>query len=126
MGALHLQQYLDAGYSALPTIGTLFVLNFAGAVAVGGMLLAPLERLPGRSGAAAVPVLALVGAAMAATSIAFLLISEQTPLFGFLEQGYRTPILVALGSEGIAVIALAALAATSLGGWQRRLAQPAH
>ena len=34
-GALHLQQFYSAGYSALPTIGTLFVLNFAGGVALG-------------------------------------------------------------------------------------------
>ena len=33
MAALHLQQYYDAGYSAIPTIGTLFVLNFVGGVA---------------------------------------------------------------------------------------------
>src|SRR5207253_7731525 len=40
VGAVHLQQYLTL-YSAIPTIGTLFVLNFAGATAIGLGLLAP-------------------------------------------------------------------------------------
>ena len=68
MGALHLQQYLDAGYSALPTIGTLFLLNFVGAVGLGLALLLPLERLPGRVGTTALALLAVTGAAMAASS----------------------------------------------------------
>jgi hypothetical protein len=109
MGALHLQQYYGAGYSAIPTIGTLFVLNFAGAVVLGVALLAPVELLPGRAGAVAVPLLALAGAAMAATSIAFLLISEQTPLFGFLETSTSSAITVALVIESIATAALGAL-----------------
>ena len=49
VGAVHLQQY-DALYSAIPTIGTLFVLNFAGATAIGLGLLLPVERLFGRLG----------------------------------------------------------------------------
>jgi hypothetical protein len=106
MGALHLQQYLGAEYSAIPTIGTLFVLNFAGALVLAIGLLAPLERLLPRFGAAAVSLLSLGGLAMAATSIAFLLTSEHTPLFGFMESGYRTPIVVALISEGTAVVLL--------------------
>src|SRR4051812_20284178 len=43
-GAVHLQQFLKL-YSEIPTIGTLFVLNFAGATAIGVALLAPLERI---------------------------------------------------------------------------------
>ena len=42
VGAVHLQQYLYL-YSAIPTIGTLFVLNFVGATAIGLGLLAPVE-----------------------------------------------------------------------------------
>ncbi len=106
MGALHLQQYYDAGYSAIPTIGTLFVLNFVGAVAIGLPLLLPVERLPGRAGAIAVPLLAFTGAAMAATAFAFLLISQQTPLFGWLETAKTSAITVALVSEAIATVAL--------------------
>jgi hypothetical protein len=110
MGALHLQQYDDAGYSAIPTIGTLFVLNFAGGVALGLALLLPIERLPGRTGQLAVPLLAFAGSAMAATSIAFLLISEQTPLFGWLETSTSPAITVALVTEAIATAALGAVA----------------
>ncbi|MCL6441374.1 MAG: hypothetical protein K6T27_07765, partial [Thermoleophilum sp.] len=49
VGAVHLQQYLSL-YSAIPTIGALFLLNFAGATAIGLGLLAPVERLLGRLG----------------------------------------------------------------------------
>jgi hypothetical protein len=108
MGVLHLEQYLGAGYSSLSTIGTLFVLNFAGAVVLTIGLLTPLERVLPRFGAAAVSLLSLSGVAMAALSIAFLLISEHTPLFGFMEIGYRTPVVGALASEGAAVVLLSA------------------
>jgi hypothetical protein len=126
MGALHLQQYYAAGYSALPTIGTLFVLNFAGAVAVGLPLLTPLRRLPGRAGAIAVPLLAFAGAAMAATSIAFLLISEQTPLFGFLETSTSPALTAALAAESVATVALGAVAAASVRSARPQLMHPAH
>jgi hypothetical protein len=94
VGAAHLQQYLYL-YSAIPTIGTLFLLNFAGATAIGLGLLAPLDRLPGRLGAVAVPLLALGGVGLAATAFAFLLVSERTPLFGFMEPGYDPPAIMA-------------------------------
>lgn len=126
MAALHLQQYYDAGYSALPTIGTLFVLNFAGGVGLGLALLLPVERLPGRAGAIAVPLLAVTGAGMAATSIAFLLISEQTPLFGFLETSTSEAITVALVIEAIATLALGALAAVTSISAAPRHARVAH
>jgi len=113
MGALHLQQYLDAGYSALPTIGTLFLLNFVGGVALGVALLLPVGRLP-RLGASAPGLLAVTGAAMAATSFVFLLISEQTPLFGFLETSTSSALTVALVTEAVATLALSAFAATSV------------
>ena len=38
VGAVHLQQY-DYLYSAIPTIGTLFLLNFVGATAMGYLVL---------------------------------------------------------------------------------------
>ena len=38
-------------------------------------------------------------------------ISESTPLFGFRESGYRLPIALALGAEGLAVLCLGAFAA---------------
>jgi hypothetical protein len=45
VGIDHLRQYLGASYSVIPTIGTLFVLNFASAVLLAAGLVAPLERV---------------------------------------------------------------------------------
>ena len=94
VGAVHLQQY-EFLYSAIPTIGTLFLLNFVGATAIGLGLLAPVERLLGPFGRFAVNLLALGGAAQAATAFVFLLVAERTPLFGFQEPGYDPPALMA-------------------------------
>jgi hypothetical protein len=94
VGAVHLQQY-EYLYSAIPTIGTLFVLNFAGATAIGLGLLVPVEHLLGRLGGAAVSLLAIVGVVQAATAFLFLLVAERTPLFGFQEPGYDPPALMA-------------------------------
>src|SRR4051812_399025 len=90
VGAVHLQQY-DYLYSAIPKIGTLFLLNFIGATMIGLGLLAPVERLLGRFGGALVALLALAGIGLAASAFVFLLISERTPLFGFMEPGYDPP-----------------------------------
>jgi hypothetical protein len=87
VGAVHLQQYFEL-YSAIPTIGTLFVLNFLGATGIALGLLAPVERLLGRWGDAALALLTLGGIALPATAFVFLFISERTPLFGFMEPGY--------------------------------------
>jgi len=109
VGAVHLQQY-EMLYSAIPTIGTLFVLNFAGATAIGLGLLAPLETVFGqRWGGAAVGLLTLAGVGLAATAFVFLTISEHTPLFGFMEPGYDpTAILASRIAEGVAVASLVA------------------
>jgi hypothetical protein len=93
-GAVHLQQFIRF-YSEIPTIGTLFVLNFAGATALALALLAPLERLGGRHGSALLALIALAGIALAATAFTFLLISEHTPLFGFKEPGYDPAAIAA-------------------------------
>jgi hypothetical protein len=108
MGAVHLQQAVGADYSQIPTIGTLFYLNFAGALVVALALLLPLDRMVGRLGAAATSVAALAGIGMGAVSIVFLLLSEHQTVFGFREAGYASPIVVALVSEGAAVVLLAA------------------
>jgi hypothetical protein len=112
VGAVHLQQYFRL-YSAIPTIGTLFVLNFAGAIAIGLGLLAPVERFLGRRwGGAALGLLALAGIGLAATAFAFLLISERTPLFGFMEPGYDpAAILASRVAEGATVVLLGAFLA---------------
>jgi hypothetical protein len=41
IGGIHYQQYHYAFYSAIPTIGPLFLLNFIGGTALGLLLLAP-------------------------------------------------------------------------------------
>jgi hypothetical protein len=115
VGAIHLQQYVVL-YSVIPTIGTLFLLNFAGATAIGLMLLAPVERLVGdRLGAAAVGLLALAGIGLAATAMVFLTIAEHTPLFGFLEPGYRPDaILASRIFEGGTIVLLGSFLANRL------------
>src|SRR6185312_13613829 len=109
VGADHYYEYSVDQYSVLPTIGALFLANFASATLVGLLLLAPLERLPARFGRALAQVATLSGFAIAATSLAALLVSEQTPLFGFMESNYRPAILVALASEAAASLSLGAL-----------------
>jgi hypothetical protein len=88
VGIDHLQQYIGADYSVIPTIGTLFVLNFVGATGLSLALLGPLERIGGRFGGALLALASAAGIALAAVSFVFLFISERTPLFGFMEPGY--------------------------------------
>ena len=108
-GAVHLHLYSGL-YSAIPTIGTLFVLNFAGATALGACLLAPMERVGGRRyGSALLLLVALAGIALAASSFVFLLISEHTPLFGFKEPGYDPPAMAASRAAEIAAVAFLVL-----------------
>ena len=115
VGIIHLQQYFEL-YSDIPTIGTLFVLNFAGAAVVCVLLLAPLERL-GRWGGTALALLALAGTAQAATAFVFLFISERTPLFGFQEPGYDpSAIMVSRIAEVATVVFLGAFLAGRLAG----------
>lgn len=116
MGGVHLQQFAGAHYSDIPTIGTLFALNFAGAILLALGLLAPLERRAGRRGSAAVTLCALGGIAMAAASIVFLLVSENQTLFGFKESGYTSAIIIALAAEAAAVLLLAGFLAARAAG----------
>jgi hypothetical protein len=103
VGAVHLQQYFEL-YSEIPTIGTLFVLNFIGAAVLGFGLLAPLERLLGRVGGALLVLTALGGIVLAATSFVFLWISERTPLFGFMEPGYDPEAILASRIAEVATV----------------------
>jgi hypothetical protein len=107
VGAVHAQQYYGAYFSAVPTIGTLFLLSFVGSGAVGAVLLAPIGRL--RSGIRDLILVtaALVGIAIAAGSLAALLVSEHTPLFGFMESGYRTAIVLTLVFDALTTVSLA-------------------
>ena len=115
VGAVHLQQYSSNGYSTVPTIGTLFLLNAISAGVVGFALLLPLERLLGRRrGDAAVGILALAGVAIAVGSLVALFISETGTLFGFSEGGYRTVIDIAIAVEALATVSLTPVAAVSI------------
>jgi hypothetical protein len=107
VGADHLYEYSHDDYSVLPTIGTLFLLNFISATVVAALLLAPVKRIFGRLGERVLEVAALSGFGIAATSLAALLFSEQAPLFGFMESNYRPAIIVALASEVAATVFMA-------------------
>jgi hypothetical protein len=109
VGADHYYEYAARDYSVIPTIGTLFLLNFISATIVALLLLAPLERVSQRFGRPVLALLAASGAGIAATSLLALLVSEQTKLFGFMEQNYRPEIVVALASEAAALLVLATL-----------------
>jgi hypothetical protein len=106
VGAVHAQQYYDAYFSVVPTIGTLFLLSFIGAGIVGVVLVAPVRRL-GRKLGDLILVLAALGAiGIAAGSLVSLLISEYTPLFGFMESGYRLAIVLAIVFDALATVFL--------------------
>jgi hypothetical protein len=106
IAADHLYEYYADHYSAIPTIGPLFLLNGIGATAVGLILVTFPRRVAGGW------AVALAGAAaigLAASSLAGLFVSESEPLFGFMETGYRPVIVIAIVSEAIAFVALTAL-----------------
>jgi hypothetical protein len=107
VGGVHLEQYTVAHFSAIPTIGWLFLVNFGAGTAFGSYSLASsvrgvLARVPRLLDALAT----LAGVGVAAGALAALLISEQTPLFGFMEQGYRLEIVVAIAAEAVAILSL--------------------
>jgi hypothetical protein len=106
VGGVHYQQYHYGFYSAIPTIGPLFLANFVAATVLGLFLLSPL-RAPGRLGTTLDRLAALAGVGVAAGAFVGLLVSERTPLFGFSEHGYRFAIVLALVSEAVVVVMLA-------------------
>jgi hypothetical protein len=115
-GADHLDEYAANGFSTVPTIGTLFLLNFVAATAVGVGLLLPLRRMSPRFGDVTRVLLALSGIGIASTSLIALWISESSSLFGFTDYGFRPTIVVAIVAEWIAVVALSAYLALAHGG----------
>jgi hypothetical protein len=106
VGLDHLEQRTAAHYAAIPTIGTLFLVNFVSATVVAVALALPLERLGSPAGRRLPALLALSGVGVAAGSVAGLLISETTGLFGFMEDGYRSAIVLSLGFEGTTIVLL--------------------
>ena len=105
VGGVHYQQYHYDFYSAIPTIGPLFLANFVAASALGLFLLSPL-RPPGHLGTRLDRLAALAGMGLAAGAFVGLLVSEHTPLFGFSEHGYRFAIVLALASEAFVMVML--------------------
>jgi hypothetical protein len=105
LGAVHLHEYAGP-YGAIPTIGTLFLVNFVTSVAIGLVLLAPVEHIAGRWAGAVVAVATVGGIVLAATSYVMLLISERRPLFGFEEPGYDPPAIAASRVLAIAIVVL--------------------
>jgi hypothetical protein len=111
IGVIHLEQYVVAKYSTVPTIGWLFLLNFIAAAALGLVLIVPIRRSSSLWRRQIDSAAALAGLAVAAGSLAALLISEHTPLFGFMEHGYRFVIIETIVVDAIAIVALGALLA---------------
>lgn len=95
VGAVHAEQYYDAYFYVVPTIGTLFLLSFIGAGVVGAVLFAPMRRFD-RAGEVVLALAALGGIGIALGTMVSLLISEYMPLFGFMESGYRLAIVLTL------------------------------
>src|SRR6476646_1239783 len=108
VGVDHIQQYYVDYYRAVPTIGTLFLLNFISALLVGLALLVPVRRIAGRYANRLVTLLALSGIAIAAGTLGGLLISENGGLFGFMEVGYRGAIVLSIVFDATTVLLLAA------------------
>jgi hypothetical protein len=120
VGIDHIQQYLGASYSAVPTIGTLFALNFVSSVVLAAGLVAPIERAFRRRGTPILGFLALSGIGVALGSLIGLLISEQTTLFGFMENGYRQAIVVSIVLEVATTLLLGAFLVGLSSGRERR------
>jgi predicted exporter len=123
VGVAHIWQYYVDSYSVIPTIGTLFALNFASALVVALGLVAPLQRLSRRWRRALLTLLAASGVGIAVGSFAGLEVSETTGLFGFMESGYRGAIVLSIALEGATVFFLTAFL---VAGWRSRPPEPGH
>ena len=112
--------YSQIAASAIPTIGALFALNFASSVVLAGGLVSPIERVFRRRGKLLLGFLALSGIGVAMGSLTALLISEQTPLFGFMEVGYRQAIDISIVLEVATLLLLGGFLVGLLRGVGRR------
>jgi hypothetical protein len=106
VGADHLEEFAANQFSSVPTIGTLFLLNFLASLLVAAGLLVPLGRVGSRSGRAVRMVSAGAGIGLAAASLIGLWISETSGLFGFMDHGLRPAILAAIAAEGFSILVL--------------------
>ena len=105
-GVAHIEQYSVDNYSTVPTIGTLFLLNFIGAIVIAVALVVPLRRIAGRYTDAVRAVIAVGGIGLAVLSLVALFVSETSGLFGFVEHGYRMAIVSAIVAEAAAAVFL--------------------
>jgi len=124
VGVDHLEQFYVDSYSAIPTIGTLFALDFASATVVALGLLAPIGRIARRWAKPARTLLAVIGISFAAGSLAALLVSENGGLFGFSEQGYREAIVISIVLEVAAITLLGLFLAIAEGEARERRRAP--
>jgi hypothetical protein len=108
VGIDHIEQYYVDYYRAVPTIGTLFLLNFVSALLVALGLIAPVRRIAGRVADRLLTILAIGGIGIAGGTLAGLLVSENVGLFGFMEHGYRGAIALSIGFDVAAVLTLGA------------------
>lgn len=106
VGGIHLQQYYDAYFRVVPTIGTLFLLSFIGAGIVGTVLFAPVRLLGEHLGDLVLSLAALGAIGIALGTLVSLLYSEYAPLFGFMESGYRLAIVLTLVFDGLTTVFL--------------------
>src|SRR3954453_2558774 len=127
VGVDHIEQYYVDYYRAVPTIGTLFVLDFISAAVIAVGLLLPLGRLTRRFGDRLLTLLALAGIGIGAGTLAGLLVSENVGLFGFMEVGYRSAIVLSIVFDVAAVAFLSPfLALRALSHGARRHALTDH
>jgi hypothetical protein len=108
VGVDHIVEYYHDYYRAVPTIGTLFLLDFIASLVVGLALLAPVRRVTGQHADRVLTLLAAGGVAIGAGTLAGLLVSENGGLFGFMEVGYRSSIVLSMVFDVAAAALLAA------------------
>jgi hypothetical protein len=72
-----------------------------------------VRRFGGRFGDLILAALAVGGIALAAGSLAGLLVSESVGLFGFMEQGYRAAIVLSIALDVVAIVLLGVFLAAS-------------
>jgi hypothetical protein len=118
-GVAHIEQYAVDNYSTVPTIGTLFLLNFIAAIVIAVGLIAPLGRVTRRHTDAIRAAFAVGGIGLSVLSLAALFVSESTGLFGFVEHGYRMTIVVAIVVEVAAAVFLVAFLVANGSGLQK-------
>ena len=126
VGVVHAQQYYQAYFSVVPVIGTLFLLSFVGSGVTGVALLAPVKRLLPKLGDALLVLAALGAIGVALGSLVSLLVSEHTPLFGFMESGYRLAVVLAIVFDATTTVFLSVFIALVLRTRQRREEATVH